>query len=185
MPSTPADELRKLEFRELARDIVKIDREKRKFGKSINTTGTIARAMEKAYQRGRKEEREGQPDIPPQDGDACINWYLIPPRPRGAFWTICLCLLGSKPPFQMANGGLELITERRGERFRWAFKEDLEDEEIADQMETWGARTIHPLTKLHLLTNTSEHQLVLTPKGLITWRTALTHVNFNAMCLAG
>jgi hypothetical protein len=28
-----------------------------------------------------------------QPGEA-INWALIPPRPRSAFWTICLFVLG-------------------------------------------------------------------------------------------
>ena len=59
MKSKIAKQHRQAEFRELARDIVWQDRDKRKYGRAVDTAGSIARALEKAYQRGRKEEREG------------------------------------------------------------------------------------------------------------------------------
>lgn len=70
---SPANERRKAEFREIARDILFKDREARKFRLKVDTGGAIARAMERVYQTGIKAERsrqEGNGDEPAVSGEA-------------------------------------------------------------------------------------------------------------------
>lgn len=185
MAQSEMDKFRKVQFRETARDILKTDRWKRKYGQTVDTGGAIARALEKAYQLGRKEEREGQPEIAPQNGLMCMNWYLIPPRPRGAFWAICLHLLGDQKPFHTFDGGLELMSDGYGQNFRWVLLRNWSEDGSIDRTRTWGRKTISPLKKLGLLEEKEEYKLSLTPKGILTWHTALSHVDFDCASLAG
>jgi hypothetical protein len=91
-----ADPIRKARFREAAREIVAKDRHDRKYGFLVDTAGAVARAMERAYRQG-FADAQGEPPMPAtgglQSGEA-IDRALIPPRPRTAFWTICLFILG-------------------------------------------------------------------------------------------
>lgn len=48
----PTDPRRKARFREIARGIVAKDRSDRKYGLTIDTTGAIAQALERAYRDG-------------------------------------------------------------------------------------------------------------------------------------
>ena len=91
-----ADPIRKARFREAAREIVAKDRHDRKYGFAVDTAGAVARAMERAYRQGFADAQD-EPPMPAagdvQPGEA-INWALIPPHPRSAFWTICLFVPG-------------------------------------------------------------------------------------------
>ncbi|WP_287235984.1 hypothetical protein [Mesorhizobium sp.] len=92
----PADPYRKARFRKMARDIVAKDRHDRKYGMAVDTAGAIARALEKAYRQGFEDNRVGRPSQSqePAAQDGPLDWALIPPRPRNAFWSICLFTLG-------------------------------------------------------------------------------------------
>jgi hypothetical protein len=61
-----------------------------------DTAGAIARALEKAYAQGFVDAREpssatierlAEPHRNHLGATEPIEWILIPPRPRGAFWT--------------------------------------------------------------------------------------------------
>jgi hypothetical protein len=112
-----ADPIRKARFREATREIVAKDRHDRKYGFAVDTAGAVARAMERAYRQGFADAQDKSPmpvagDVQP--GEA-INWALIPPRPRSAFWTICLFVLGKGERTQGA-GHLVPATTGRGTR---------------------------------------------------------------------
>jgi hypothetical protein len=91
------------------------DRHDRKYGLPVDTVGGVARAMERAYRQGFADAL-GEPPMPAA-GDAwtgeTIDWALIPPRPRTAFWTIGLFILGKGERTQRA-GHLVPATTKRG-----------------------------------------------------------------------
>lgn len=99
----PPDPYRKARFREIARGIVAKDRHNRKYGIAVDTAGGIANALERAYRDGVHDARAGFMPVTNHADSAPIEWALIPPRPKGAFWTICLFTLsrGDRP----ASGG--------------------------------------------------------------------------------
>ena len=160
----PPDPYRKARFREIARGIVAKDRYNRKFGIAVDTAGGIANALERAYRDGVHDARTGFELVAKQSDSAPVEWALIPPRPRGAFWTICLFILsrGDRP----ASGGqlVPAVTERgtigwnlivQGQSFEKSF----------------GDRTIAPLVRLGLLEaapNNPGHQIV-SKRGEETW----------------
>lgn len=104
----PPDPLRKIRFREAARDIVAKDRYDRKYGMAVDTAGAIARALEKAYLQGFVDAQLPVPEAAPvgaaSDPTGPLDWVMIPPRPRSAFWTICLFTLGKGG--QQERGGV-------------------------------------------------------------------------------
>lgn len=51
------DQIREAEFREIARRIVSKDRDSKKYRFSVDTAGEILRALEKAYQQGKNEQK--------------------------------------------------------------------------------------------------------------------------------
>jgi hypothetical protein len=118
-----ADLFRKARFREAARDIVAKDRYDRKYGRAVDTGGAIARALERAYRQGFEEARSEQPAKREValDDDA-VEWALIPPRPRSAFWTICLFALGQEDIPKHAGSHLIPMTTKRGRcRRNWCW----------------------------------------------------------------
>ncbi len=88
-------------FSEAARAVVHKDRYDRRAGFSVDTAGAIARALERAYAQG-FVDAQAPPTAPAPSKAAAdaataakpVEWILIPPRPRDAFWTICLFTLG-------------------------------------------------------------------------------------------
>lgn len=172
MAKTRVEKYRHADFREQARDIMGVDRERRKYGGAVDTAGTIARALEKAYQRGRKEEREGEPPCPTEN-HGLIDWILIPPRPRRAFWGLCLSLLGMQGDTTEPKGGLRYMWDPQTKRTRWVQIRDWANIDQYDLRDTWGPRTIKPLVDLGLLRQTEEHRLSLTERGVATWRQAV------------
>lgn len=172
MAKTRVEEYRHADFREQARDIMGVDRERRKYGRAVDTAGSIARALEKAYQRGRREEREGEPPCP-TEAHGAIDWVLIPPRPRRAFWGLCLMLLGMQPIMREPKGGLRLMWDPLTRRVRWVQIQDWANIDEYDRQSTWGPRTVKPLVDLGLLEQTDEHRLSLTQLGADTWEQAV------------
>jgi hypothetical protein len=174
------DQRRKATFREIGRQIIRSDRERRKYGLTVDTTGSIARALERAYQQGRRDEHEGSTRKEASTGteaDEAIEWILIPPRPRGAFWTICLWMLGREPwpEGRRPTGSLKLIQVAPAKATRWLLNITFPDSPAKEFQETFGENTIRPLVRLGLLRPCSEdlNALDLTKKGRTTWVTHL------------
>jgi hypothetical protein len=155
-------------FREAARAIVAKDRYDRRAGFSVDTAGAIARALERAYAQGFSDAQAppSPPSLPPEREDARgpVEWMLIPPRPRSAFWTICLFTLGRDPaatpdgtgrldPMALPSGrpGWQLVTDRYCKPF--------------------GHATLRPLVRLGLLgpVHAPEPYLVVSARGQATW----------------
>src|SRR3546814_11802620 len=82
------DPRRKARFREIARGIVAKDRYNRKYGIAVDTAGAIAQALERAYRDGVRDDPAAAFQAPEQDDAGPLEWALIPPRPRDAFWSI-------------------------------------------------------------------------------------------------
>lgn len=93
-----ADAVRSARFREIAREILWKDRDHRKYGRAVDTGGAIARALERAYREGFAAafgtESESDAMTLAAAPPGVVEWGLIPPRPRTAFWSICLYVLG-------------------------------------------------------------------------------------------
>jgi hypothetical protein len=79
-------------FREVARDIVHKDRYDRRAGMSVDTAGSIARALERAYAQGfvdaqktswpTSEISEADGNSPGRSSAEPVEWILIPPPQR-------------------------------------------------------------------------------------------------------
>lgn len=159
--------LRKAGFREMARDIILADRSARKHGRSQNTIGAIARALEWAYQRGVAGEVPLSPRRAP--GEVWIEWIEIPPRPRGAFWSICARLFGLQAkPARSVDMALVQGTDRLG-KVRWYLGHPKGGCHY-DRDESWSDKSIAPLVRLGLLEcQATASILQVTPKGVNTW----------------
>src|SRR3546814_19103268 len=88
------DPRRKARFREIARGIVAKDRYNRKYGIAVDTAGAIAQALERAYRDGVRDDPAAAFQAPEQADAGPLEWALLPPPPRDAFWSICLSTLG-------------------------------------------------------------------------------------------
>ena len=83
------DPYRAASFREAARGIVHKDRNDRRSGFSVDTAGTIARALERAYAQGfadaqapppaEKQQTKPEPQPQPQSKPQPKPWYRINP----------------------------------------------------------------------------------------------------------
>jgi hypothetical protein len=166
-----ADPIRKARFREAARAIVAKDRHDRKQGFPVDTAGAVARAMERAYRDG-FADAQGEPSmLSPGDTqpDKAIDWPLIPPRPRSAFWTICLFILGKGERTEGAGHRAEHLvpapTERgtQGWRLSWVGR--------TPEYKPFGERTIVPLVRLGLLefADDGPERLLISVRGRATW----------------
>jgi hypothetical protein len=160
-------------FRETARDIVHKDRYDRRAGISVDTAGAIARALERAYVQGfidaQQPSTAATDDVPAADrasSGQSVEWILIPPRPRDAFWTICLFSLGRETPVtEDASGHLVAVQTPSG-RPGWLLvsRDGLE--------KPFGHATILPLIRLGLLDPEYEpdRRLVISALGRATWQ---------------
>lgn len=162
-----SDPRRKARFREIARGIVAKDRYNRKYGLAVDTAGAIAQALERAWRDG----VSGVGDDPAnpisaveQAGTGAMEWMLIPPRPRTAFWSICLFTLGrgDEPAW---GGHLALTVTGRGTAgWELVVPGRAIDKAIGD-------KTIAPLLRLALLEPMSDDPecLVVSKLGKKTW----------------
>jgi hypothetical protein len=161
------DPIRKARFREAAREIVAKDRRDRKYGFPVDTAGAVARAMERADRQG-FADAQGEPPMPAasdvQPGEA-IDWALISPRPRTAFWTICLFILGKGERTDGA-GHLVLATTERGTA---GWRLILPGGNF--EKKPLGEKTIVPLVRLGLLALADEgpERLLVSARGRATW----------------
>lgn len=162
-----ADPRRKVRFREAARDIVARDRNDRKYGLAVDTAGAIARALERAYRQG-YEDAQSDPPIglsEPVDEDGALDWVMIPPRPRTAFWTLCLFALGREKREERSGHLVPVLTER----FTPGWQLVLSDGRFE---KTLGEKTVLPLVRLGLLALAPDppERLVISERGIATWR---------------
>jgi hypothetical protein len=94
-----------------------------------------------------------------------IDWALIAPRPRTAFWSICLFILGKG---ERADGAGHLLpaTAERGTAGWWLIvpSSNLERKLI-------GEKTIVPLVRLGLLGLAGDwpERLLVSARGRATW----------------
>lgn len=107
------DPRRKARFREIARGIVAKDRYNRKYGIAVDTAGAIAQALERAYRDGVCNDPAAALPAPEQGDAGPLEWALFPPRPRDAFWSICLYTLG-RDADQPRDGHLAPAVTERG-----------------------------------------------------------------------
>jgi hypothetical protein len=76
---------RKVLFRELARNIVQKDRERRFNKQNVNTAAEIAANLERAFQLGRKSVNGADPINQLRTPE----FVRLPPRLRNALWSLC------------------------------------------------------------------------------------------------
>lgn len=160
-----ADPLRKIRFREAARAIVTKDRHDRKYGRAVDTAGAIARAMERAYRQGFETAQLERPvpfSISPDAEDA-LDWVLIPPRPRSAFWTVCRFMLGRDGEQERDGHLVPMITERGTPGWQLVMSDGGFEKSM-------GEKTIVPLVRLGLLENAGDgpKQLLISNRGRAT-----------------
>jgi hypothetical protein len=171
------DPYRTAAFRETARAIVHKDRADRRSGMSVDTAGAIARALEHAYAQGFAEGRQPPPArieslaesdrIPSTTSAGPIEWMLIPPRPRNAFWTICLFMFGRQTATPATASGHLVPTQTSMGRPGWRLvtRDGMEEQ--------FGRTTILPLLRLGLLGAKDQPEggrLVISALGRTTWQ---------------
>jgi hypothetical protein len=126
--------------------------------------------MERAYRQGFADAQSETP--PPKTAagtnDAMLEWALIPPRPRTAFWSICLFALGRQADRPETGAHLaRTITGRGTPGWRLVLPErpDFADKVI-------GERSVLPLIRLGLLEMAAggAERLLLSARGEATWR---------------
>ena len=133
----------------------------------VDTAGSVVRAMERAYREGFADSQGESPmpaasDVPPGE---TLDWALIPPRPRNAFWTICLFILGKGERTDGAGHLVPATTERGTAGWRLILQSgNFEQRPL-------GERTIVPLVRLGLLELADERpeRLLVSARGRATW----------------
>lgn len=160
---SPPDPRRKARFREIARGIVFKDRHNRKCGIAVDTAGAIAQALERAYQDGVRDGPAPTP-LPGQPETGPLEWALIPPRPRDAFWSICLFILGRGAGPGRGGYLVPAVTERGTPGWTLATSAHGLDRVIAD-------RTTSSLVSLGLIERAPDLpvRLLVTERGAETW----------------
>jgi hypothetical protein len=160
----PPDPRRQARFREIARGIVAKDRYNRKYGIAVDMAGAIAQALERACRDGVQDGPGGPATVPEQPDTGPVEWALIPPRPRDAFWSICLFMLG-RDGNRSPDGYLApAVTERGTPGWTIVVPRHASDRVI-------GQRTIAPLIRLGLVEPAPDPpiRLLLTERGRDTW----------------
>ncbi|MBW4092370.1 MAG: hypothetical protein HIU82_14870 [Proteobacteria bacterium] len=162
-----ADPIRKVRFREAAREIVAKDRHDRKYGFAVDTAGAVARALERAYRQG-FVDAQGEQSMPAADdmqpGEP-IDWALIPPRPRAAFWTICLFILGKGERTGGAGHLVPATTERGTAGWQLVLPSG------HSEKNPLAEKTLVPLVRLGLLelADGAPERLRVSARGRATW----------------
>lgn len=160
----PPDPRRKARFREIARAIVAKDRSDRKYGFTVDTAGAVAQALERAYRDGVRDGPAAPVAVSEQSDTGPVEWALIPPRPRDAFWSICLSILGGDASQSREGHLAPAITERGTPGWAIVTACHAPDRVIGD-------RSVVPLVRLGLLEQSSDtpERLFLTGRGQETW----------------
>ncbi len=142
------------------------DRYNRKYGRAVDIAGAIAQALERAYRQGFADAQDGPaPKTSAQPrSDGHLDWALIPPRPRNAFWSCCLFTFGRQGD-KLRPGHLEpALTERGTQGWRLVVDGFERDKAI-------GAKSIAPLVRLGLLEPdpAALGHLTVSARGRATW----------------
>lgn len=161
-------------FRETARQIISQQQRQRQWqsqGFFRQVEADLAAALEAAYHRGwadaEKHLADAEPPLAP------IPWLLIPRMPRGAFLCICMAALGTSPADRPETALWSLRSRRSAAgRPEWVLHRNDEPHDPGHPY-IWPERTIRPLVVRDLL-GTAETSLVVTPKGRLTWESAVT-----------
>lgn len=165
----PPDPRRKARFREIGRGIVAKDRYNRKYGLAVDTAGAIAQALERAWRDG-VGGVGADPTNPisavEQPGTGPMEWVLIPPRPRTAFWSICLFTLGRGTEPALGGHLALTMTERGTDGWELVVPGRAIGKVIGD-------KTIAPLLRLGLLEPMPDDSecLMVSEFGKKTWET--------------
>src|SRR3546814_5295188 len=106
--------------------------------------GAIAQALERAYRDGVRDDPAAAFQAPEQDDAGPLEWALIPPRPRDAFWSICLYTLGRDTDLPRDGHLAPAITERGTPGWTLVAGGYSPDRVISD-------RSIGPLVRLGLI----------------------------------
>lgn len=164
---------RKAEFKEIAREILRKDRECRKYGMPVDTGGSIARALENAYKLGKSHGELGVHTsgalIDQVETSDWIPWNTIPSRARQALdyilrfeWAVQL--LQSPDPWDRPTG-------------KWGCYAIVNQEtKECMMMKTYGKSTLEPLIKLGLMEYRENEQMTYlfpTQKGVASWLEAI------------
>lgn len=161
---------RKGVFREVARDILRKDRDGRKYGVSQDTGGAIARALEQAYKLGLVHAVEGEMTGRPKSSDhnAPLAWTSLPSRPRAAFDSIVrfnwiVVLAPNAKPFA-AQSDLWACY--------WDWGERKSAEARIELARTYAIATLQPIVRIGLMEESivkGATFLQITAKGRDTW----------------
>lgn len=163
---------RSADFKEVAREIVASDRFSRRYGGASHITTNIARALERAYQRGR---RDASGTGPAKAEPAVLRWIDVPPRARGALETLCRYGFGTpaEPLFNVA-----LTQEAQSPIFRAApvwhvhqihAPEDPKRRRVEALGIQFGAATLAPLFRLGLLELENSNLACLSAEAYRIW----------------
>lgn len=156
------DPHRQSRFREEARGIMARDRLGRKHGGKIDTGAAIARAFERAYKLGFMDAQADRIDAASEAlVEGALKWALIPPRPRHAFWSLCM----RTSRLDDRRGHLRPVLTARGTKGWQLVAEGSEPER------TMGDGSIRPLVRLRLIEPDPDvtTYLVVGAHGLATW----------------
>lgn len=151
-------------FDEEARAIIHKDREDPGRGSAVDPD--VSHALEAVSALGFAEGRDRSDPLVSEMSCALVSWASIPPRPRGAFWTICLFTLG-RDDWPVIEGHLMPCTASRGAP-GWS----LILASPAAHHYRFGRRTIGALVQLGLLglDRPKSEFLIVLPSGAATWR---------------
>ncbi len=165
--------MRAAAFRDEARDIIRQDRDDRRDGRSVDTAGVVARALERAYRLG-FEEAQGEPGRGSRASTSNAGtWELVPRRPRSVvLWHVCLVLLGDGTRPEVEGRLFPARISAGGSGWRLAAAVDGPALGIG---RTFAERDVAVLRRLGLLAAGEGRLggLALTTLGRTTWRTAV------------
>jgi len=184
-PSLFDAELRKGEFRELAREIVAKDRDCRKYGRPVNTAGSIVQAMEAAYKlgltHGGSQATSAATLRRPQVGpDGAIPWNTIPPRPRSVFESIMrFKWITIERHIQVGMLHSDQVC------CYWDRGQDGKPSKLVEAAQTFSIRTLAPLLRIGLLESRpmgegDDKVYAPTAKALSTWAQAIADGHVRA-----
>lgn len=150
IPRPRKDVSRTAQFRDVARKIVSKDRSDRRDGFSVDMAGAITRALERAFREGfvacQEADQEAESPVETKEaGNGPLDWMLLPIRPRNAFWTCCLFIIGESGQ-EEGEGYLRPATTVRGTPGWRLIVKDARN--LTDE---FGNRSIQPLLRLGLL----------------------------------
>lgn len=173
-PEQQEASIRKASFREVARNIVFVDRQRRKTNQVVDTAGTIARALERAYLLGREDALAPGPAWVSAVGadDEASEWITIPPRARSALRSLALHVLGRDGLVERAGFYVPHRTERDtpGWILHWPGRTP-NSSALEEAKSAISHKTIEILFRLGLVErgDTADETIVLSSRGRATW----------------